>query len=362
MSSNKPVSPRTFNPIKLDNSKYNRGNRKNFIEELKRDLVQHRKERQEFYKQRREQNNPNGLRWWMAVLALVGTIASALAAGLRVSTVLLANKTVPFLNVPADKLDLWFFAVALSAFSLLGGLAIYEKSLDLSAAYFRHNAVTMAIRDLWTKMEFEFFKELMKEDDGPISDADFDRLLELAQAFCNDINKLTSDEHGEFKTEFLASMSELDALAKKGLTDTAAQFEKAVKAHKADVEKIKEEAENAKKEAEAAAKKAVEAAKAAKEASEATAKPGYLNITIKGNVDGNIAVKINGKEHTKSAGKNFSIGDLKQGVVHLELVAKKGNKSITYDRYLNVAAGLQNVDATLFSQTMNQDSSCGLFL
>ncbi len=337
----------TFIPINLDHDKYDRASREGFIKKLKGDLIKYRNDRLEFYEKLRDKNNADSLRWWMGILAVVATIFSAIAAGLRVSTVSLSAKQSIF-SIPADKFDLIFFGIALLAFAVLSGLAVYDRMNDFSTAYFRHNLMAEAIRDLWTPLEFELFKELKKQEkDSPVSDSEFEHLMKTASAFCVGLNKLTSEELSDFKSEFIQSMKDLDTLASKGLKDSTAELEKAVKAHKVDADKAKEEVNKAKKAAEEAAKKAEQAAQAAREAAEAATKPGYLNITVKGDYDSKLTIKVNGKEHSKVEGKNFSIGDLKQGIIRLELIAKKGDKIITYDKYLTMTAGLQNEEVTL---------------
>ena len=329
----------TFKPIELNKCKYDKSSRVEFVTELKNDLVEYRNARIVFYESVREKNDPNDLRRRMAILAFLATLFSAIAAGLRVSTATLVNLP-PFLGISADKFDLVFFALALVAFAWLSALAVYEKVLDKSTAYFRNNTITGAIRDLWTPLEFEFFTELVKKEDGPVSDDDFDRLIKMASTFCEALNRLSNKELGDFRTEFIGSIAELDALAKKGLPGVTSNLEKAVKAHQDDAEK-------ARKEAEEAAKKAEEAAKKAMEAAEAATKPGYLNVSVKGDFDGELAVKVNGKPHPATAGNNFSIGDLKKGVVHLEILAKKGQKTLSFNKYIDVSAGLEDIEAPL---------------
>src|SRR6266566_8064401 len=49
----------------------------------------------------------------------------------------------------------------LAIYAVMGAISFYEKGTDKTTAYFRQLGIILAIRDLWTKVQFEFLKELM---------------------------------------------------------------------------------------------------------------------------------------------------------------------------------------------------------
>lgn len=115
----------------------------------------------------------------------------------------------------------------------MGAIALYEKGTDKTTAYFRQVATILAIRDLWTKAQFEFLRELMALKNSPDPSAEpnaRERLRALAEAFCTDLDKAATGELTEFRTEFLVSLSELDAASKKGAEDVTKQLGEAAKA------------------------------------------------------------------------------------------------------------------------------------
>lgn len=92
-------------------------------------------------------------------------------------------------------------------------------------AYFRHLPIILAIRDLWTKLQFEVLKELTAVR-GAAEAAVRERIRNLANAFWTDLNKASTRELCEWRTEFLASLSELEAAAKKGSEHVTKQVKK----------------------------------------------------------------------------------------------------------------------------------------
>jgi hypothetical protein len=112
-------------------------------------------------------------------------------------------------------------------------------------------------------------------------------LLTLFEAYCTDVDKSSHDEAAEWRTEFTASMGELEAASKQG-TD----------------EVLKRAAEYAAK------------AKEYADAAEATAKamkPGAINITIETTKEGTTAILLDDNEVAKGVGKAFVIPSLPVG-------------------------------------------------
>ena len=88
----------------------------------------------------------------------------------------------------------------------MGTIIFYEKGTDKTVAYFRHQGVILAIRDLWTKLEFELLKELEQfknAADAVAAEPDTrERIRTLAQAFCTDLDRLSKTEFEEWRKDF----------------------------------------------------------------------------------------------------------------------------------------------------------------
>ena len=82
-------------------------------------------------------------------------------------------------------------------------------------------------RDLWTKLEFEVLKELEKvrkaTDIQAAEAAARDQILALAEAYCMDLDKITTTEATEWRTEFQTSMGELEETARKGARTSSSE-------------------------------------------------------------------------------------------------------------------------------------------
>ena len=104
-----------------------------------------------------------------------------------------------------DGFDKGVLLAVLAIYAVMGAISFYEKGTDKTSAYFRHLAIILAIRDLWTKVQFEFLKELMvlkSAADPKVGEAVArERLRSLAEAFCNDLNN-TTGELTDWRTEF----------------------------------------------------------------------------------------------------------------------------------------------------------------
>jgi hypothetical protein len=200
----------------------------------------------------------------------------------------------------------------------MGAISFFEKTADTSSAYFRHLGILLAIRDLWTKLQFELLKVFLevKVEDAQSTSAARDRLCSLAEAFCRDLDKLASDELTAWRTEFKDSLAELDAAAKKGTEDTQTQLTNAVKA----IEKA-----------------SVDAAKAAEEA----AKPAFIKIKIEGAFDeqDKVAILIDDAQVALTHLRSFPIDRVRPGHRKIEARAKRGGKDVQAADIKEIKAG-----------------------
>jgi hypothetical protein len=125
-------------------------------------------------------NGANGSRCFLALLGSIAFLLTGLAAVLRF--------------IPPENIGKWAgsdkvaLILVLAIYAVMGAISFYEKSTDKTTAYFRHVGIILAIRDLWTKIQFEFLKEEMslksamdtKAAEGPSRE----RVRALAEAFC----------------------------------------------------------------------------------------------------------------------------------------------------------------------------------
>lgn len=267
----------------------------------------------------------NGARNILASLGAVAFLLTGLAAAIR-----FASKTPKF--QAWDGYDMPVMLAALVIYAIMGTITFYEKGTDKTTAYFRQIATILAIRDLWTKAQFAFLKELRALKDAPdpsaAEPAARERIRVLAEAFCGDLDKAATGELTEFRTEFVASLGELDAASKKGFDDVTKQLQDATKA-----------AEQAAAEARAAAEKAATAAKAVQDA----AKPGFLNLTVVGDFDDEVVISVDGADTARSRGKLIAIERVPPGPRKIGARAKKGAKDLETTLIVDVKPGLQEV-------------------
>ncbi len=226
----------------------------------------------------------------------------------------------------------------LAIYAVMGAISFYEKGTDKTTAYFRHLGIILAIRDLWTKVQFEFLKELMalKSAAGAGEAVTRERIRALAEAFCNDLDKVATGELTDWRTEFLASLSELEAAAKKGSEDVTTQIQEALKA-----------AEKAAADARAAAEKAAADARAAAKTAEEAGKPGALNLALSGDFDDQVLISVDGVEVARSSGRTIAIERVVPGLRKISAHAKKGTKDLETARMVDVKPGLQELELVL---------------
>jgi hypothetical protein len=239
-----------------------------------------------------------------------------------------------------DGFDKGVLLAVLAIYAVMGAISFYEKGTDKTTTYFRHLGIILAIRDLWTKVQFEFLKELIVlKDAADRKTAEAvarERITALAEAFCNDVNKITTGELTEWRTEFLASLSELEAAAKKGTDDVTKQIQETVRA-----------AETAATDAKAAAEKAAADARAAAKTAEEANKPGALNLTLSGDFDDEVLISVDDIEVARSRGKTIALERVVPGLRKVSAHAKKGAKDVETALMVDIKPGLQRLELVL---------------
>lgn len=327
------VSANTFSSIRLDPQRFAALPFATFVEALLMELDRVKRERSAFYEDLRRRNSrwANGARWLLAVLGSLALLLTALVAVVR-----LLPDSDTSLGIISDK---GLLVAVLLIYAVMGAISFFERGSDKTTAYFRQISTILAIRDLWTKLQFAILKELRTlavATDPVAEEATRGRILTIAETFCTDLDKIATGELAEFRTEFLESLKELQEASQKGLQDITKQLEEKAKA-----------AEKAAADARAAADKAAADAKAAAKAAEDAAKPGFVNLTIAGDFDEEVVVSVSGNEVARSTGKTVGLERIPPGPTKIEARAKKGTKVLDASTVIDVKAGLQDCKLTL---------------
>ena len=307
-----------------------------FVEALLQKLGLLKEERFLYYEDLRKKNTKwaNGSRWVLALLGSIAFLLTGLAAALRFAPERFLQKW------DLDGFDKGVLLAVLAIYAVMGAISFYEKGTDKTTAYFRQLGIILAIRDLWTKVQFEFLKELMvlkSAADPKAGEAVArERIRALAEAFCNDLDKVATGELADWRTEFLASLSELEAEAKKGSEDVTTQIQDVLKT-----------AEKAATDAKVSAEKAAADARAAAKTAEEAGKPGALNLALSGDFDDQVFISVDGVEVTRSSGKTIAIDRVVPGLRKISAHAKKGEKDLETARMVDVKPGLQDLELAL---------------
>ena len=307
-----------------------------FVEALLQKLGLLKEERFLYYEDLRKKNTKwaNGSRWVLALLGSIAFLLTGLAAALRFAPERFLQKW------DLDGFDKGVLLAVLAIYAVMGAISFYEKGTDKTTAYFRQLGIILAIRDLWTKVQFEFLKELMvlkSAADPKAGEAVArERIRALAEAFCNDLDKVATGELADWRTEFLASLSELEAEAKKGSEDVTTQIQEVLKT-----------AEKAATDAKVSAEKAAADARAAAKTAEEAGKPGALNLALSGDFDDQVFISVDGVEVTRSSGKTIAIDRVVPGLRKISAHAKKGQKDLETARMVDVKPGLQDLELVL---------------
>ena len=307
-----------------------------FVEALLQKLGLLKEERFLYYENLRKENTKwaNGSRWVLALLGSIAFLLTGLAAALRFAPEAFLQKW------DLDGFDKGVLLIVLAIYAVMGAISFYEKGTDKTTAYFRQLGIILAIRDLWTKVQFEFLKELMvlkSAADPKAGEAVArERIRALAEAFCNDLDKVATGELADWRTDFLASLSELEAAAKKGSEDVTTQIQEVLKT-----------AEKAATDAKASAEKAAADARAAAKTAEEAGKPGALNLALSGDFDDQVLISVDGVEVARSSGKTITVDRVVPGLRKISVHAKKGGKDLETARMVDVKPGLQDLELVL---------------
>ncbi len=307
-----------------------------FVEALLQKLGLLKEERFLYYENLRKENTKwaNGSRWVLALLGSIAFLLTGLAAALRFAPEAFLQKW------DLDGFDKGVLLIVLAIYAVMGAISFYEKGTDKTTAYFRQLGIILAIRDLWTKVQFEFLKELMvlkSAADPKAGEAVArERIRALAEAFCNDLDKVATGELADWRTEFLVSLSELEAAAKKGSEDVTTQIQEVLKT-----------AEKAATDAKASAEKAAADARAAAKTAEEAGKPGALNLALSGDFDDQVLISVDGVEVARSSGKTIAVDRVVPGLRKISAHAKKGGKDLEIARMVDVKPGLQDLELVL---------------
>jgi hypothetical protein len=314
----------TFFSIDLDAQQLAKQEFAEFVKLLLEKVEGIKKDRAMYFEHLRSNGSgwANSLRFWLAGLGVTGFVLTIAASVARFQ----------WGETGTDKP---FLIAALMFYALMGAISAFDKWTDRTTTYFRHVGVLLSIRDLWTKLQFEVLKELTalgKTTDDAAVLATRQRIQLLAEAFCTDVDKISNTEQAEWRTELLASLSELEAVAKQGVDTATAGIQASIKA-----------AAKSADEAKAAAEKSLAAAKIATDAG----RPGSVNLTIAGDFDGEVEISVDGKEAAKSAGKTIALEHVTTGIRKVTARALKGTKVLEAAVMVEIKPGLQDVKITI---------------
>jgi hypothetical protein len=309
----------TFSSVSLNPGDYRDQDFPTFLSFIYQKLSELSTERADYYKELRNKSSRwvNGSRNFLSLAGALAFLLTALAACVRF---------VPdvFGKAFADD-DKGLLFVVLAIYAVMGALAFYERGTDKTNAYFRHVTVILGIRDLWSKFQFEVLKELTAlsnaDDTTEGQKAVREHIVALAEGFNSDLDKLAADEMTDWRTAFLTSLSQLNEAAKNGSQSANAELEKMVAT------------------AQQAAADATAAAKTATDAS----RPGYLNIEISSDFDGEAVISIDGAEAKRSSGKKITIGPMPAGIHGVSASAKKEGNALETSITINVKPDIQEL-------------------
>jgi hypothetical protein len=148
-----------------------------------------------------------------------------------------------------------------------------------------------------------------------------EQMRALAQGFIADLDKAASGELAEWRAEFMASLAELDAAAKRGTEGTQAALREAVTAYE----------------------KAAEEARKATRAAEDAARPAAVNLVLTGDYEGEAVVSVNDKELARTRLRTVPLDRLVPGIAKFEVSARKGTEAREGSLLFELKPGIQEV-------------------
>jgi hypothetical protein len=301
----------TFVPFFLEPQAYKDMCLSELVTEILERLARFTRMRRDYYDKRRALSTRwvFGSRAFLAVAGALAFLLTAAAAALQ-------------LNSDFAQWSRGALILALVTYAVMGAVAFYDRATDTPSAYFRYVIAMLSIRDLWTKLEFAVLKELEKVrkaiDVQAAEAAARDQILALAEAYCIDLDKVTTTEATEWRTEFQTSLGELEKTAVKGGEDVLKRIEDYAKA----------------------AEKAAADAKSAAEA----LRPGQINLAVRGNFEGEVIVLVDGAETVRSTGKAIALDNVRVGARKVTVRATAGGKSVEASQMVDVKPGIQTLE------------------
>lgn len=262
-----------------------------------------------------------GARRLLVLFGTLAALATAVAAAFRVLA-------------PEGTADQSWLVGALFAYAAMGAVSYWDKASDNTGAYFRQVAASGAVRDLWTRFEFEVLKLLSataSSDPGPGS-PERTKLIELASGFSADLDAVASGESTEWRQEFQASMSALAAAAKSGSDGTSKELAAAVAEDRENARKERERVEKLLKEAEARA---------------AGVGLAHVNVNVSGDFTGEVSLLVDGREAARTRLKQYPIDCIEPGIRRIQAVASKDGQRLEAATLADLKAGLNQLELTL---------------
>jgi hypothetical protein len=276
-----------------------------------------KQERFIYYDNLRRNNSrwANGSRWVLAALGAFAFLLTAVAAASR-------------FIAPNANYDWWLLMAVLVTYAVMTAISFYERSTNKTGAYFRQLGIILTIRDLWSKVQFAILKELtsLKGIADPAAEATArQHICALAEAFCNDLNRVTNGELDQWHTEFLASLSELEKVAQQGSENVSKQVRDSIRG----------------------AEKATADARTAAKAAEDAARLGAVNMELSGDFDDEVVIAIDGSEVARTRGKTVALDHVALGLRKFSLHSRKGEKELEASLVSEVKPGLQGLRLSL---------------
>ena len=294
-----------------------------FVKTILGKLESVKKERSAYYDAIRSNSAiwANNSRRFLAAFGSIAFLLTACAAALRIAPEALLER---FGARDADK---FLLLAVLAIYAIMGTMSFYERATEKTTAYFRHLGIILSIRDLWTKIQFEILKELMAAKGAAPSSTEEaaarERIRSLAEAFCNDMNKVTSVELAEWRTEFLASLSYLEEAARKG---TEREVQELVKV----------------------AEKAATDAQAAASVAEQGISHGVINVHVLGDFDSDLIIFVDDIEAEHGTDRTFVLTRMRPGYRKISVIANRDARRLRTAKLIELKPGeIGDVELTL---------------
>jgi len=302
------AKPTTFESIDLKIDGFKASPYPEFVTKLRAELLAYKDKRFAFFElQQRNSKWVNIVRRSMVWFGSAGVFATALAAGVRIYSLMPGPLQS---NLQASSYDVTLLVIAVVLYAAMGAALFFERTAEGVGSYFRSIVAILAIRDLWNAYEFKAARLAAEPaPKAPEEELAAKKLyLDEAYAFCKALDTITTQELTEWRGAFQTSMTQLSTAATTGLAASQTALSEAIKADVAT--------------AKAAADEAKRAAEAAKEATRSAA----LNVTIVHAAAGTATITVDDQEVAKGLGRSFAISGQSQGLhkVRVEVAGAGG--------------------------------------